>query len=231
ERAVRSLDAEPEAASTSADAVSKNAPGLSPAEMIACQASRRSGNAGAASPRLAASARRHPGAPPVSWEWAQAASEAGDVRQAIAALESLTRQQPGVASGWFSSAVELRKDGRHEDGWRADLSGIHAASRDPESVQAAMAMNEGQLEDAAAASKARSERLPDDPVGTRSSGEVAWRRADMAEAMTLVRRASDLAPGFDSARDFSIRSSSQTNRSPEALEHAEVSARSPVNNP
>jgi predicted Zn-dependent protease len=101
ERAVRLLDAEPEAALTLADAVLKNAPGLPPAEMIACQALRRLGNAGAALPRLAALARRHPGAPPVLWEWAQAASEAGDVRQAIAALESLTRQQPGVASGWF----------------------------------------------------------------------------------------------------------------------------------
>jgi predicted Zn-dependent protease len=57
-----------------------------------------------------------------------------------------------------------------------------------------MAMNEGQLEDAAATLKARLERLPDDPVGTRLLGEVAWRRADMAEAMTLVRRALDLAP-------------------------------------
>lgn len=231
ERAVRLLDAEPEAALTLADAVLKNAPGLPPAEMIACQALRRLGNAGAALPRLAALARRHPGAPPVLWEWAQAASEAGDVHQAIAALESLTRQQPGVASGWFLLAGELRKDGRHEDGWRADLSGIHAASRDPELVQAAMAMNEGQLEDAAATLKARLERLPDDPVGTRLLGEVAWRRADMAEAMTLVRRALDLAPGFDLARDFLIRLLLQTNRLPEALEHAEVLARSPVNNP
>ncbi len=230
-RAARLLDAEPEAALEQAEAVLDNTPGLPPAEMIACQALRRLGRASTALPRIAALARRHPGVPPVIWEWAQAASEAGEVRQAISALESLTRQQPGVASGWFLLAGELRKDGRDEDGWRADLSGIHAASRDPELVKAAMAMNEGQLDEAATILKARLERLPDDPVGTRLLGEVAWRRADMAEAMTLVRRALDLAPGFDLARDFLIRLLLQTNRLPEALDHAEVLARSPVSNP
>ena len=225
------LDAHPAAALARAEALLKAAPGLAPAELLACQALRRLGRAKAALARLGALARSHPHVPAVTWELAQAASEAGDGRQAIAALERLTRQQPMVAAGWLLLAKALREAGRLEEAWRADLSGVHASSHDPDLLRAAMAMNEGRFDEGQAIIEARLQRLPDDPSAIRLLGEINWRRGDMTEALALVERAVQLAPGFDLARDFLVRLLLQTNRLPEALEHAETLARSPVRSP
>jgi predicted Zn-dependent protease len=225
------LETDPAAALARAEAVLKQARGLPPAELLACQALRRLGQPRAALPRLAALAGSQPHVPAVIWELAQAASDAGESSQAIAALESLTRQQPQVAPGWFLLAKELRKAGRTQDAWRADLSGVHACSRDPELLKAAVAMNDGRLDEAEAMLKKRLDLLPDDPAGTRLLGEVKWRQGDMTEALALVERAVALAPGFDLARNFLIRLLLQTNSLPEALEHAELLIASPVRAP
>ncbi len=203
-------------------------PGLPPALFVSAQALRRLGRPAEACARLSLipGGARRPAM--VLWEHAQAASEAGQTGAAIEVLEALTQVQPGVASGWFLLAAALRKVGRHEDAWRADLSAVHAASRDPDLLKAAAAVHDGKLDEAEATLRARAERLPDDPVGTRMLGEVCWRRGDMAEALRLVERAVDLAPGFDLARDFLVRLLMQVNRLPEALTHAEMLARSPV---
>ena len=116
------------------------------------------------------------------------------------------------------------------EAWRADLSGVHAASHDPELLRAAAAMNDGRLDEAESSLDARLRRLPEDPPALRLLGEVRWRRGEMTEALALVERAVVAAPGFDLARDFLARLLLQTNRLPEALEHAEVLARSPVTN-
>ena len=225
------LDNRPEAALAQAEAILKRAPGLPPAEFLACQALRKLGKPAAALPRLTALVRSQPRVPAILWELAQAASEAGQTRDAIAALENLTKNQPAVANGWFLLAKELRKAGRAEDAWRADLSGVHASSRDPELLKAAVAMNEDRLDDSASLLEARLHRLPNDPAGCRLLGEVNWRRGDMTEAMTWVERALELAPGFDLARDFLVRLLLQNNRLTEALEHAETLGMSPVKSP
>jgi tetratricopeptide (TPR) repeat protein len=222
------LDDDPAAALEAAEAALQQVPGLPPALFVAGQALRRLGRPGEACVRLEAiggGARRPP---MVLWELAQAASEASRHEAAITALEDLTRQQPTVASGWFLLASELRKAGREDDAWRADLSAVHAASRDPELLAAAADMNAGKLDEAEAKLAARAARLPDDAVGTRMQGELAWRRGDMTEALRLVEQAVTLAPGFDLARDFLVRLLMQVNRLPDALVHAETLAKSPV---
>jgi predicted Zn-dependent protease len=225
------LGDQPELALARAEAILRQARGLPPAEFLACQALRRLGKPKAALSRLSALAARQPRVPAVMWELAQAASEAGDGKQAIAALESLVRQQPAVAGGWFLLAKELRAAGRTEDAWRADLSGVHACSRDPELLEAAVAMNEARLDDGAAILEARLQRSPDDPAASRLLGEINWRRGDMTKALALVERAVQLTPGFDLARDFLIRLLIQNNRLREALEHAEVLGASPMKTP
>ena len=225
------LDQHPDLALARAEAILRTARGLPPAELIACQALRRLGKHKVALPRLSALARSQPRVPAVLWELAQTASEAGDHDRSIAALESLTRQQPAVASGWLLLAGELRRAGRLQDAWRADLSGVHASSCDPRLIEAAMAMNDGRLDEASAILTERFQPLPDDPAASRLLGEINWRRGDMAEAIALVERALRLAPGFDLARDFLIRLLLQSNRLPEALEHAETLAASPLKHP
>jgi predicted Zn-dependent protease len=229
--AARLLDTQPEVALVRAEAILKQARGLPPAELIACQALRRMGRLKPALSRLSALARNQSRVPAVLWELAQVASEAGDSGQAIAALESLTRQQPAVAGGWLLLAGQLRKAGRKQDAWRADLSGVHASSRDPELLEAAASMNEGDLDAAETILKGRLQRQSEDPSACRLLGEVNWRRGDMTEALTLVQRAVDIAPGFDLARDFLIRLLLQSHRLTEAMDHAEILAASPLKNP
>jgi len=230
-RAGQLLEAQPKAALEQAEAILKQARGLPPAEFLACQALRRLGKPKAALSRLASLARSQPRAPAVLWELAQAASEVGNAGQAVNALETLTRLQPSVADGWFLLARTLRKLGRQEDAWRADLSGIHAASRDQQLLEAAVAMNENRLDESEAVLRTRLARIGEDAPGCRLLGEIAWRRGDMTEALARVERAVELAPGFDLARDFLIRLLLQSNRLGEALEHAEVLVHSPVKNP
>ncbi|MGW8201941.1 sulfotransferase [Sphingomonas bisphenolicum] len=164
--------------------------------------------------------------PPSSWASAQAAAAAGDHARAIALLESLLRQQPALAPGWFLLSAQLRQIGREQDAWRADLSGVHASSRDRILLEAAMAMNAGDLDTAAARIAGR-----DDPPAVRMAGEIQWRRGDMSAALALVERAVALAPGFDLARDFLIRLLLQNNRLAEALDHADILAASPMKHP
>jgi predicted Zn-dependent protease len=229
--AARSLASDPQLALKQIREILRGAPTNPHALLVEGQALRLLGEPRAALPRLADLVRRQPRMWEAVRELARAASEAGDSTQAIAALETLLRQQPAAADGWFLLAKELRKTGRTDDAWRADLSGVHASSRDMELLKAAVAMNEGQLDESEAMLKARLERQPDDPSACRLLGEIIWRRGDMAEALKLVERAVDLAPGFDLARDFLIRLLLQTNRLTEALGHAEMLGRSPVKNP
>ncbi|WP_311268338.1 sulfotransferase [Sphingobium sp. WCS2017Hpa-17] len=225
------LETHPDKALAQAETIIRRAGRLPPAELLAGQALRRLGQPQAALARLALLARQHPHIPAILWELAQAAQDAGDQSQAIAALEGLTRLQPAVAGGWFLLADLLRAVRRDEDGWRADLSGVHAASRDRDLLEAAIAMNAGNLDEADTLLVARAQRLPEDPAGTRLRGEVQWRRGDMTAALALVERAVTLAPGFDLARDFLIRLLLQNNRLREALAHADILARSPIHNP
>jgi predicted Zn-dependent protease len=230
-RAAQLLASEPEAALAAAEAINRQSAQVPAAELLACQALRRLQQPKAALERLAALAAAQPRVPAVTWELAQAASEAGDVNTAIAALERLTRQLPAVPGGWMLLAKELRKAGRNDEAWRADLSGIHASSRDPELLAAAVAMNENRLDAGKAMLEARLQQQPDDASACRLLGEIVWRQGDMTAALTLVERAVQLAPGFDLAREFLIRLLLQTNRLPEALAHAETLGASPVKSP
>lgn len=230
-RAAQYLETQPTAALAEAEAVLRSSPGLPPAELLACQALRRLGRADAALPRLVVLSGAQPGVPAVTWELAQAASETGATEIAVAALERLTRQLPAVAGGWFLLGSQLRKLGRADAAWRADLSGVQASTGDPELLDAAVAMHKGRLDDAAAMLEQRLQRSPEDPPAWRLLGEIAWRRGDMNTALAHVERAVALAPGFDMAREFLIRLLIQANRLREALQHAEMLGHSPVKSP
>lgn len=225
------LTSAPHKALTAAEAVLRQAPGFPPAEFLAARALRRMGKSRQAVAKLDALARGNGRVPAVLWELGQAAAEARDTPRAVAALEALTQLQPAVARGWFLLAQQLRKAGRAQEAWRADLSGVHASSRDTGLLKAAVAVNEGDLDAADAMLAERLARDSDDPPALRLHGEVAWRKGEMTPAIERVEKAVALAPGFDLARDFLIRLLLQTNRLPPALEHAEVLQSSPIPSP
>lgn len=225
------LASAPHKALTQAEAILRQAPGYPPAEFLAARALRKMGKGKQAVARLDALARANGRVPAVLWELGQAAAEAKDTQRAIAALQALTQLQPTVAGGWFLLARQLRKAGRTQDAWRADLSGVHASSRDTGLLKAAVAVQDGDLEGADRMLAERLARDADDPPALRLHGEIAWRKGEMTPAIARVEQAVVSAPGFDLARDFLIRLLLQTNRLPEALEHAEVLQASPIPSP
>lgn len=221
----------PHKALSAAEAVLRQAPGFPPAEFLAARALRRMGKGKQAVAKLDALARGNGRVPAVLWELGQAAAEANDTPRAIAALQALTQLQPGIAGGWFLLARQLRTAGRADEAWRADLSGVHASSRDTGLLKAALAVQDGDLESADRMLAERLAREGDDPPALRLHGEIAWRKGEMTPAIARVEQAVALAPGFDLARDFLIRLLLQTNRLPEALEHAEELQASPIPSP
>ncbi|MGD9812695.1 MAG: tetratricopeptide repeat protein, partial [Sphingobium sp.] len=230
-QAARLLQSDPRKALVQAREALKRAPGHPHAVLLEAQALRRTGNPQAALGRLTALVARQPQMLAALWELAQAASAAGRNSQAIAALETLTQKQPAVPGGWFLLAKELRKAGRAKDAWRADLSGVHASSRDPELLKAAVAMNEDKFDEGESVLSARLLRVPEDAPAIRLLGEINWRRGNMTRALELVESAVELAPGFDLARDFLIRLLMQNNRLTEALEQAKILSESPMKSP
>jgi predicted Zn-dependent protease len=225
------LEKQPHKALTQAEGVLRQVPGFPPAEFLAARALRRMGKGKQALAKLDALARSNGRVPAVLWELGQVASEQNDTPRATAALQTLTQLQPAVSGGWFLLARQLRKAGRAEEAWRADLSGVHASSRDAGLLKAAVTVHEGDLEAADVMLAERLARESDDPPALRLHGEVAWRKGEMTPAIARVEKAVALAPGFDLARDFLIRLLLQTNRLPEALDHAEVLQGSPIPSP
>jgi len=220
------LATDPAAALTAAEALLAATPDLLPAQLLAGQALRQLGRFDHAVARLSALAALAPAVPAVRWELAQAAAAAGQPEVAITALEQLTRQLPAVPGGWFLLASQYRAAGRSRDGWLADLKGVNAATQDAELVQAALAMQQGTLDAAAAMLVARQ-----DPPARRLAAEIRWRQGDMPGAIAGLEGLLAQAPGYDMAREFLIRLLVQSNRLPDALVHAETLATSPVDNP
>lgn len=229
--ATAQLATDPAAALAVAEDLLASAPDLLPAQLLAGQALRHLGQFDAAVARLSALAALAPTVPAVRWELAQAAVAAGQPEVAFTALEQLTRQLPAVPGGWFLLANQYRAAGRARDGWLADLKGVNAATQDAELVQAALAMQQGKLDDAAALLVARRVRAGDDPPASRLAAEIRWRQGDMPGAIAGLEAVLNQAPGYDMAREFLIRLLVQSNRLPDALVHAELLATSPVDNP
>ena len=225
------LEADPAGALAAADTLLAHAPDLLPAQLLAGQALRRLGRLDAAVARLSALAALAPDVPAVRWELAQAAAAAGQPQVAITALEQLTRQLPAVPGGWFLLAAQYRAAGRDRDGWQADLKGVNAAAQDAELVQAALAMQQGRLDEAAAALAARRARQGDDPPASRLAAEICWRQGDMALAISQLEQTLAQAPGYDLAREFLIRLLVQASRLTDALAHAETLRASPLESP
>ena len=97
-------------------------------------------------------------------------------------------------------------------------SSISRAIRDPELMEAALALFEGRLHDAEPALKAHLKRDPFDVAAIRMLAELAARIERYRDAEALLRRALDLAPEFLAARSNLATVLHRQGRSGEAVE-------------
>ncbi|RVU07674.1 sulfotransferase family protein [Novosphingobium umbonatum] len=154
----------------------------------------------------------------------------GDAEGAIHHLRRAVALRDDLGRAWSVLAGLLRAAGEDQEATKAEMGAVRASTRDPQLIEAAIAMGEARFETAEPILKARLAAKPDDIAATRMMGELAWRMGQLDEAITYLLRTLELAPGFAAAREFLVRLLSQANRLPEALDHAAIlSAQTPQN--
>ena len=190
------------------------------AELIAGQALRLLGRLPEALAVLDPLAKAQPRAAAAACELGLTLAALGHGAEAIAQLRRATALRSDLAPAWSALATLLRAEGLDQEATAAEMATVRASTRDPQLVQAAIAMTDGQFDVAEPLLQARLKADPRDIAATRMLGELAWRKGELDEAITLLLRTVDLAPGFAAAREFLVRLLTQANRLPEALDHA-----------
>ncbi|MBV8496040.1 MAG: sulfotransferase, partial [Gammaproteobacteria bacterium] len=115
--------------------------------------------------------------------------------------------------------LEAAGDGAGADQARARF--IKAATRDPRLLQAASALVANDLPVADARLSAHLQRYPTDVAALRMHAEVAARLRRPADALRLLERCLELAPGFDAARHNYAMLLNRHGRAQAALEQVE----------
>jgi len=217
--AVRLLGAQPELALEQAREILAVVPHPQ-AELIAGQALRLLGRLPEALAVLDPLAKAQPRAAAAACELGLTLAGLGHGAEAIVQLRKATALRDDLALAWSTLASLLRAEGQDQEATAAEMAAVRASTRDPQLMQAAIAMTDGQFDVAEPLLKTRLAADPSDIAATRMLGELAWRQGHLDDAITLLLRTLDLAPGFDAAREFLTRLLAQANRLPEAVTHA-----------
>jgi tetratricopeptide (TPR) repeat protein len=99
---------------------------------------------------------------------------------------------------------------------------IHAAMRNPQLMEAALALSQDRLADAEPLLRAHLSRYPTDVAAIRLMAELAARVGRLPDSETLLRRALELAPGFGAARSNLATVLYKQNRFAEAVEELDA---------
>jgi tetratricopeptide (TPR) repeat protein len=133
----------------------------------------------------------------------------GEHDLAVVALERAVALKPDFLPAWHVLPVALRAAGREREARAAEVRGVAASARDPMLVKAAMAMHDaketGDFASVEAMLDERIRMMPRDAAAMRLRGEVAWRQGKLDQAMDLLKRTLDIAPGFAAARELLVR--------------------------
>src|SRR4029079_3480809 len=127
------------------------------------------------------------------------------------------RATPRAAEAYRVLGRALRDLGQHEGANQAELAAINASQHDPEIVRAAQAMSANDLATAESVLRSVLTREPGDVAAIRMLAEIAVRMGHPRQAERLLRRAIELAPGFDSVCQTLAAARHSVSRSGEAV--------------
>jgi predicted Zn-dependent protease len=172
-----------------------------PAALLVLAASHRiCGEAGEALAILQPLARRQPRAALVHYEFGLALGRVGRGDEAVAALRLALALKPELPQAWLALADHLRGTGDADGADAAYLAYVRHSARDPRLLQAAEALADNRLPDAEAALRAWLKQHPTDVAAIRMLAELAVRVGRNEDALNLLERCLELAPGFREAR-------------------------------
>jgi tetratricopeptide (TPR) repeat protein len=180
-------------------------PGHPQAMLIEGQALQLTGDLPGARVVLMALAKQQPRSAMTAFELAITHGGLGEHDLAAAALERAVALKPEFLPAWHMLPMALRAAGREREARNAEVRGVKAASRDPLLVKAAMAMHAKDFAEAETLLDERIKLMPRDVAAMRLRGEVAWRQGQLDEAIKLLNRTLEIAPGFAAARELLVR--------------------------
>lgn len=146
----------------------------------------------------------------------------GDGNSATQILQRITMVAPRFADGWWALGDQLHFDGDDDGGDRAHREALRVSISDPELLIAADALASNDLPRAEVALRARLKQHPTDIAAIRMMAELAGRIGRNRDAENLLRRALELAPGFDAARHNLALALHRHGNPAEALENIEI---------
>ncbi|MFS8137252.1 MAG: tetratricopeptide repeat-containing sulfotransferase family protein [Thermomonas sp.] len=197
--AMQLLAHDPALAEEQAQQILLAVPGLPPARLILGMAHSAQGHFDAAVAELQPLAVEQPDAPVVQMEAGFAFAALGRREEAIVALQKAASLQPALPGVWLRLASLLRAN---NDSSAAHAFLMHAENsrHDPQLMAAGAALSGGQLPEAEAMLRDRLGALPDDVSALRMLAELAARVGRNEQALVLLQRCLQLAPGFRAAR-------------------------------
>ena len=201
--ALRSRD--PQMALVQAREILNAVPGHPQAMLIEGQVLHHLGDLPAARAVLISLAKQQPRSAITAFELALVHGGVGEHDLAAGQLERAVALKPDFLAAWHALSAALRTAGRETEARNAERRGITASSRDPVLIKAAMAMHAKEFAEAETLLDERIRQMPRDAAAMRLRGEVAWRQGQLNEAIDLLKRTMDIAPGFSAARELLIR--------------------------
>jgi len=198
--ASRLLGSDPELAGRQAEEILRVVGGHPAAELILAASHRLAGRPREALAILEPLSRAQPQAPLVHFELGMSLGRAGRGDAAVAALRHALALKPDLPQAWLALADHLRAMGDAEGADAAYLSHTRYSIRDARLMEAAEALASGDLPAAEVRLKQRLQQQPTDVAAMRMLAELAVRVGRTGEALHLLERCLELAPGFLEAR-------------------------------
>ncbi|MBS0212114.1 MAG: sulfotransferase [Proteobacteria bacterium] len=162
-------------------------------------------------------------------DWAAAHMELGiaqaralHAREAVDSLRRAASLQPDLPRVWLALGDALVADGDAGAAGEAYVQHVGHSARDVPLMRAATALRHNRLPEAEPMLRARLKAFPTDVAAMRMLAEVAGRLGEDADAIALLERCLELAPGFHAARQNYAQMLNRTNRHAEALTQAET---------
>ncbi len=194
------LREDPSAAAEQASEILKVVPGQPLAQLILGVARRSSGALIEAVEVLANLIERQPRWAVAHFELGLAlgANRQGDA--AVAALQRAVQLKPDLPDAWRTLADHLTAAGDTDGADRAYAQHIRYSTRDPQLLEAGVALTENRIAVAEALLREHLKHHPTDVAAIRMLAEVAARLGRYADAELLLERCLELAPSFQGAR-------------------------------
>ena len=198
--ATRLLETNPALAAEQALEILKVLPNHPDAVLLLAKARRRSGDSAAAIEVLQPLLRTPAGSVAAWFEFGQALGDAGRGDDVIQALRRTVALQGDHAQAWHMLSEHLLAIGDYAAGDAAYARYVQCSVRDPLLQQAAAAMVRNDVPKAESLLKRHLQQQPTDVPAIRMLAEVAARCDRNEDALHLLERCLELAPGFSAAR-------------------------------